>query len=184
MFKIVCRVQIKFVISLLQFYSEVWIRNQFSAKQTSRGSNLRFRFLYKQSLLLVVITLKSVVTKSESCSLPSFDLTEIIRNHAKQRIYIFLEASAPRTKRKIPFFSVDRGRICMCLWSDNTRRPITHGRTRLNKTLFLRTFHDRYRRREVVDQCSLWKERPQNFTNENDDINFYTINQKVSTVSL
>ena len=62
MFKIVCRIQIKFVISLLQFYSEVWIRNQFSAKQTSRGSNLRFRFLYKQSLRLVGVTLKSVVT--------------------------------------------------------------------------------------------------------------------------
>ena len=28
-------------------------------------------------------------------------------------------------------------------------------------TLFLRTFHDQNRRREVVDQCSLWKERPQ-----------------------
>jgi len=25
-----------------------------------------------------------------------------------------------------PFFSVDRGRICMCLWSDNTRTLITH----------------------------------------------------------
>ena len=37
---------------------------------------------------------------------------------------------------------------------------ITHGRTHLNKTLFLRTFHDQYRRRQVVDQCSLWKERP------------------------
>ena len=60
-----------------------------------------------------------------------------------------------------PFSSVDRGRICMCLWSDNTRTLITHGRTRLNKTLFLRTFHDQNRRREVVDQCSLWKERPQ-----------------------
>ena len=60
-----------------------------------------------------------------------------------------------------PFFPVDRGRICMCLcMSDNTRTLITHGRTRLNKTLFLRTFHDQNRRREVVDQCSLWKERP------------------------
>jgi hypothetical protein len=35
-----------------------------------------------------------------------------------------------------PFFSVDRGRICMCLWSDNTRTLITHGRTRLNKNYF------------------------------------------------
>ena len=26
---------------------------------------------------------------------------------------------------------------------------------------FLRTFHDQYRRLQVVDQCSLWKERPQ-----------------------
>ena len=60
-----------------------------------------------------------------------------------------------------PFSSVDRGRICMCLWSDNTGTLITYGRTRLNKTLFLRTFHDQYRRRQVVDQCSLWKERPQ-----------------------
>ena len=48
----------------------------------------------------------------------------------------------------------------MCLWSDNTRTLITHGRTRLKKTLFLRTFHDQYRRRQIVDQCSLWKERP------------------------
>ena len=61
-------------------------------------------------------------------------------------------------------FSVDRGRICMCLWSDNTRTLINHGRLRLNKTLFLRTFHDRYRRRQVVDQCSLWKERPLQYT--------------------
>ena len=38
----------------------------------------------------------------------------------------------------------------------------SYGRTRLNKTLFLRTFHDQYRRRQVVDQCSLWKERPLN----------------------
>ena len=42
-----------------------------------------------------------------------------------------------------------------------TRTLITHGRTRLNKTLFLRTFRDQYRKRQVVDQCSLWKERPQ-----------------------
>ena len=26
--------------------------------------------------------------------------------------------------------------------------------------IFLRTFDDQYRRRQVVDQCSLWKERP------------------------
>ena len=58
------------------------------------------------------------------------------------------------------FSSVDRGLICMCLWSDNTLTLITHERTLLNKTLFLRTFHDQYRRRQVVDQCSLWKERP------------------------
>ena len=45
--------------------------------------------------------------------------------------------------------------------SDNTQTLITHGRTRLNKTLFLRKFHDQYRTRQVVDQCSLWKERPQ-----------------------
>ena len=64
-------------------------------------------------------------------------------------------------RNKLSLFSVDRGRIWyMCLWSDNTRTLITRGRTRLNKTLFLRTFHDQYRRRQVVDQCSLWKERP------------------------
>ena len=27
--------------------------------------------------------------------------------------------------------------------------------------IFLRTFDDQYRRRQVVDKCSLWKERPQ-----------------------
>ena len=26
--------------------------------------------------------------------------------------------------------------------------------------IFLRTFHDQYRRRQVVEQCILWKERP------------------------
>ena len=67
-------------------------------------------------------------------------------------------------RNELSLFSVDRGRICMCLWSDNTRTLITHGRTRLNKTLFLRTFHDQYRRRQVVDQCSLWKERPLQLT--------------------
>ena len=29
-----------------------------------------------------------------------------------------------------------------------------------DKQIFLRTFHDQNRRRQVVDQCSLWKERP------------------------
>ena len=32
---------------------------------------------------------------------------------------------------------------------------------RLNKTLVLRTHDDTFRRRQVVDHCSLWKERPQ-----------------------
>ena len=60
-----------------------------------------------------------------------------------------------------PFSPANRGRICMCFWSEFTRTLITHGRTRLNKTLFLRTNDDQNRRREVHDQCSLWKERPQ-----------------------
>ena len=59
-----------------------------------------------------------------------------------------------------PFSPANRGRICMCFWSEFTRTLITHGRTRLNKTLFLRTLHDQNRRREIHDQCSLWKERP------------------------
>jgi len=78
--------------------------------------------------------------------------------------FLCLRYSLPRSnqiRNKLFLFSVDRGRICMYLWSDNTRTLITHGRTRLKKTLFLRTFHDQYRRRQVVDQCSLWKERPQ-----------------------
>ena len=42
----------------------------------------------------------------------------------------------------------------------DTRTLITRVKTRLNKTLFLRTHDDHYRRRHVVDHRSLWKERP------------------------